>query len=383
MGKTYFDPWQNPTYPQDVGLTDDEIAAGARAASLQRAQSPGPLTCQIDGTWSLDDQFHHDPYSVCMDFRYRHVIGVNDPWTFWQLPDGPLLPPKSPIPPLPLGLLDWQVRAYAGTIPAGTEVPIIPPTKPGAPARVWARRIQANPGLSQQLDTNGVPMFDQLGNPIMVPNDPAMTGKFAGWNGWTFANAIVNDPSVLGVTAAAYATRITLVGSFKIDGLYMGTMDSAQWMLATVMHRFQFWTDQDNNYIPNDPNHANPNGQLSNSVIATVDDAGNFIPVVTEPLAVGFDGTNGLMISGYLDPGGNGVVGYYQSDDPTIANNMAAFADVASDPVTGLPISAGDTASNNDKINYQYQGFSSMAVLLVEGLYDPKQVPAGVVTSPT
>src|SRR6516225_6653228 len=102
MAKTYFDPWQNPTYPQDVGLTDDEVAAGARAASLARAQSPGPLACQIDGTWSVDDPFHHDPYQVCMDFRYRNVIGVNDPWTFWQLADGPLLPPKSPIPPMPL-----------------------------------------------------------------------------------------------------------------------------------------------------------------------------------------------------------------------------------------------------------------------------------------
>src|SRR5215467_814690 len=118
--KTYFDPWQNPTYPQDVGISEDEVARRARAASMARAQSPGPLTCQIDGTWSLDDPFHADPFRTCMDFRHLNVIGDDQPWTYWQLADGALIGPKIPIPPLPIGLLDWQVRAYAGKVPAGT-----------------------------------------------------------------------------------------------------------------------------------------------------------------------------------------------------------------------------------------------------------------------
>src|SRR5262245_56339076 len=109
MPKTYFAPYQNPTYPEDQDLTPAEMEQGARAASMARAQSPNPLTCQLEGVWSTDVPFHTHGFQECMDFRHRNVIGDDDPWTFWQNIDGPLIGPKPPPPSIPAGMTDWQV----------------------------------------------------------------------------------------------------------------------------------------------------------------------------------------------------------------------------------------------------------------------------------
>lgn len=351
-------------------MTPEEMESSARAASMARAQSPGPLTCQIDGTWSVDDPFHHDPYQACMDFRHRNVVGDDQPWTHWQLIDGPLIGPKPPIPPLPVGLRDWQIRVTAGTIPAGSAIPIIPPPLPGTLPRVWAVRTQVNTGT---YDTGNV---DVDGNPIMATNPPAMDGRQAGWNGWTFAILIYTDDIV--PTAAAFATRVTLVGSFTLDSLYMGTVDPNSPFAATNFHRFQFWVDADGYYIANDPNHTNPDGQLSNKVIASMDDMGNFIPVVTEPLGVGFDATNGWIISGYFTSDGNGIVG---SGSQGLNGSWYSYADQIFDEF-GNAFSQ-DSAANIDKNTYSYTYYASTAVLMIEGFYDPAQVPAGTPTSTT
>lgn len=346
-------------------MTPAEMETAARAASMARAQSPGLLTCQIDGTWSLDDPFHVDPYQICMNFRHQHVVGDDEPWTYWQLIDGPLVPAKGPIPPLPVGLKDWQIRASAGTIPPGSSIPIIPPPQPGA-TRVWALRVPA-------FDTGTV---DPKGNPILEVIPLTMDGVSSGWNGWTFA--VIVYPVL--PTIAAYATRITLVGAFTLDSLYMGTVDPNSPnipFVATNMHQFQFWVDANNNYIANDPGHMNPDGQISPKVIAIRDDAGNFIPIVTEPLPIGFDGTQGWIVSGFFDSGGNGIVG----TAATFTTNWVAYGDQTYD-LDGNAISNGDTAANIDKSAYTDAGLSSIAVLAVEGLYDLAQVPANVPTSP-
>src|SRR5215831_14332134 len=85
------DPHQNPLYPADKDLTEEEMYAQARTRSMARAQSPGELMCIIDDVSSLDqpvpvhDQVHG--YEELMDWRYNHVIDPQDPWTYWMLYD--------------------------------------------------------------------------------------------------------------------------------------------------------------------------------------------------------------------------------------------------------------------------------------------------------
>ena len=38
-------------------------------------------------------------------------------------------------------------------------------------------------------------------------------------------------------------------------------------------------------------------------------DTSDFIPVITDTLPLGLDGSRGLIVSGYIDPNGNGIVG--------------------------------------------------------------------------
>lgn len=121
MPKFLTAPFQNPSYPQDQDMTPEEMEAGARAASMARAQSPNPLTCLIEGVWSSTDQFHTHPFDECMAYRHDNVVGDNEPWTYWQLLDGPLIGPATPLP-LPVGLRDWVLRATCAT-PSLAEVP--------------------------------------------------------------------------------------------------------------------------------------------------------------------------------------------------------------------------------------------------------------------
>ena len=111
-------PFQNPLYPQDAGLTDDEFNAKARATSLMRAQSPGLLVCQIDETTSIDDPTHADDFATCMAFREANVIGDQEPWTYWELFDvwAAAQPPIVPVPE-PVPLAGWYPVARIN--PAG------------------------------------------------------------------------------------------------------------------------------------------------------------------------------------------------------------------------------------------------------------------------
>src|SRR5215475_14003229 len=124
MPKLLTAPFQNPSYPQDQDMTPDEMAEAARAASMARAQSPNPLTCVIEGVWSSVDQFHAHPFNECMDYRHNNVIADGAPWIYWQLLDGPLIGPATPIPDLPGGIRDWVSRARVE--PPKPLPPVIP-----------------------------------------------------------------------------------------------------------------------------------------------------------------------------------------------------------------------------------------------------------------
>jgi len=325
MARHFYDPWQGPTYPDDQDVTEAEKEALARAASMARAQSPGPLVCQIDGTWSIDDQFHADPFKVCMDFRRRMVVADNDPWTYWQTIDGPLMPPKQPTPPLPDGIMDWQVRAVAGDVPSGVVVPI-PPPQPGV-TRVWATIAQV------VTDATGMPQMD---------------GTEAGWNGWTFAVYI--DPSAIKPLTPAYALRLTLVGSFTLTSLLIAPADPGNTWLAlnATMYPLAF------------------GGEASGT--ATMDPiTGLFNPLVTDPLTVSIDPSSGLWIAGYFDAAGDGLVGS-RTTNPGWGSYYAE----------GNWPGWVDDNGNIDFSWYTYDTFeNAIVVLMVEGLFDPVQL-AGV-----
>jgi len=207
-----------------------------------------------------------------------------------------------------------------------------------------------------------------------------MSGITNGWQGYTFAQILASN--VFSITTPAYATRVTFLAACKFDSLYMGQIDPNLVNTATVFHQLQFWVDQDTfAYIANDPNHTATNGVVSGKVVASRDDQGNFIPVVSEPLAIGFDTTNGVIISGYLDPSGGGILAVEPESDPW--GFTAMFVDIQYDPITGALI-LNDTAANIDKSLYTFAPpAGSAAVVSIEGLYDPKQVPSGVPTSAT
>ena len=122
------DPHQNPLYPDDKDLTPDEMYAMARERSMVRAHSPGELRCVIDSTSTLDVPIAtHDTahgYQELMNYRHAHVIGDQDPWTYWLLYDqwaaaqAPVIPPPVPPSPLPTG---WHARAQVkGYTPGST-----------------------------------------------------------------------------------------------------------------------------------------------------------------------------------------------------------------------------------------------------------------------
>jgi hypothetical protein len=317
MPKAYYFPYQNPTYPENQDATTEEIERAARAASLARARSPNPLICALEGVWSIDDPLHAHPFRECMEYRHQHVVGDNEPWTYWQLLDAPLLPPKTPLPPLPVGLKDWQLRAIAGEIAVpGAPLPPVPPPKPGPdgePTRVWTVRAQVPP----------------------APTIAAPTAISTGWNGYSFTLWI--SPSVISPLDGGLATRLTLMGSFTLDALYIGTVDYSDPTGYTManMQRFTF------------------GGGTSWDGTATMDEFGQFIPLVTDPLEVPIDGSQSIVITGYFNAANDGVVG-------------SAFGEVGWE---GNWISGDNTA---DAYRGIYEGSfdGSLAVIILEGLYD-------------
>jgi hypothetical protein len=259
-----------------------------------------------------------------MAYRHANVVGDNEPWTYWQEIDGPLIPAKPPIPPLPTGLVDWQLRAVAGAenLPPGTSLPPVPPAQGGV-TRVWS--------VMTPISTGGI--------------SPAMDGLSSGWNGWTFALFI--EPASINPLLAPYALRLTLMGSFKIDGLYIGLPDPTNDFFAIKpMAQFTF------------------NG--SSTATATMNSDGSFNPLVTDELDVSLDPTSGFWISGYFDPAGDGNVATRSSD----LNWSFTYVegDDASDVDKTL---VGDETGNGW---YQFGGIGSLGILQLEGLFDPLQL---------
>jgi hypothetical protein len=319
VGKTYYSLWQNPTYPEDQGMSVPEMEAAARAASMARAQSPGPLTCVIDGTWSVDNPFHADDFATCMQYRHQNVVADGAPWTYWQLVDGPLIGPRPPVPPLPVGLLDWQLRTSAGYVPPGVQIPVIPPPPPGSLPRLWA--VRAGP----------------------VDTDRSMGVSFEG------CSIIINvASSVIWPLVAPFATRLTFIGSFTIEHCYIGTNLPGMGYFATTMHPVTF------------------NGG-NKGVTVSLDDSGNFIPTVSDDMPFGLDGTNSLWVTFFLDPNGDGILG------ETTQREWAFFFI----PAATLPTADIGSGNEFDLPGVTYvPSMGGAGLFSIEGLYDQSQLVA-------
>jgi hypothetical protein len=103
--------WQNPTYPEDSYFTSDQFNAAARADSMQRAQSPGPLLCKLETADSITHPEHIHTYSECMDYRAHQDIAPSDPWIYWELFDDYLSGLLPQVIPPPVGPRGWTPLA--------------------------------------------------------------------------------------------------------------------------------------------------------------------------------------------------------------------------------------------------------------------------------
>jgi hypothetical protein len=165
-----------------------------------------------------------------------------------------------------------------------------------------------------------------------------MDGKQDGWQGRTFVVRV--DPVAIYPLQGGWGTRIWLMGDFTLDSLYVGPVSGRGALYAAAMYQCTF------------------NGG-NKSVAVNMDNMNNFIPVMTDTLPIGLDGSRGLIVSGYIDPYGNGVVG----TQSLMSGWHSAYL-------------LGDDAANVDKSGSDYidttSQFNSAVVWTVEGYYtDP------------
>lgn len=104
-----------PYYPADAFKSESEIAALQRECSTYRALSPGDRVCALDNFLleHLDDPLGHlHPTDELMEYRYQHVIGPGEPWSYWLLYDEWLKYYTPPPPaPAPVPITGWQYLA--------------------------------------------------------------------------------------------------------------------------------------------------------------------------------------------------------------------------------------------------------------------------------
>jgi hypothetical protein len=170
-----------------------------------------------------------------------------------------------------------------------------------------------------------------------------MDGKQSGWAGRTFVVRI--DPTVIYPLFGGYGTRLYLIGSFTLDSLYIGPVSARDPFMASVFYQCTF------------------NGG-DESVIIQTDAQNNFIIGQTDSMPIGIDGSRGLLISGFLDPDGDGLVA-----------TQSAQLGWQSRYITG------DYAADLDKRTGYVDStaqFNAIAVNLVDGYYTPPSVQLGI-----
>jgi len=169
-----------------------------------------------------------------------------------------------------------------------------------------------------------------------------MDGSQNGWQGRTFVQRI--DPNGIYPIPGGYATRLWVMGDFILDSLYIGPVSARDPWIAAHLYQMTF------------------NSGLSKSAAPTTADDGSFVGVPTDPLTLGLDGSRGLIITGYIDPAGNGLVAT-QSRQLGFSSRYA-LSDLASDVDKRII----DASSPYTDTTAQY---NAVVVQMVEGYYSP------------
>lgn len=177
--------WQNPVYPDDRLLTEQEIAVRARSGSLHRAHSPGQRICKVDEVDSTVEPDHVHDFQTCMDWRHEHVVGDAEPWSHWLLYD------------------DWAQQ-------------YVPPTPPPTPPPITGWQIRA------RVNDRGIPF---------------MNGWGAGWIGYTFATLI--GPSHIAKIGPGMQTRVTVQADCRFAKMFIGPASSKPFV-ATSLFQLKF-----------------------------------------------------------------------------------------------------------------------------------------------
>lgn len=151
-----------------------EMEVMARQVSMARAQSPGERVCLIDEAFSLENPGHTHPFDECMNYRHDHVVGDDEPWTYWQLLDQVVTRYMASPPPPPPPPVDWNARARVN--PSGISV--MDGTSQGWQNFTWATMIGASkislgPGSQTRVKLQGLCQFQAIYiGPILAPDKP-------------------------------------------------------------------------------------------------------------------------------------------------------------------------------------------------------------------
>jgi hypothetical protein len=233
---------QNPVYPDDRFLTDDEVKAKSRAGTLLRAVSPGELICVID-QYDIpgakpgppgDPNSHLHPTPELIQWRHDHVVPDDDAWTYYLLYD------------------QWAQQFVAP-----------PPAPPPPPApHGWLPMVRTNPrGISY------------------------MNGWAQDFTQMTFANLI--GPSRALVTGFGPGTqwRITMTGQCTLAKCFVGPASGTLWKAASLQ-QVKFGG--------------------SNSVVIPYNTppAPDWV-VVSDPFPAPASAPNGIIVSGFVSGYGN------------------------------------------------------------------------------
>ena len=166
-----------------------------------------------------------------------------------------------------------------------------------------------------------------------------MDGYQAGWQGRTFVVRI--DATAGYPIPGGYATRISVVGDLTLDSLYVGPVSGRDPWIAAILYQLTF------------------NGG-NTSITLMRDDAGDFIIATSDAIPLGIDGSRGLLVSGYIDSTGNGIV-----------STQSVQLGWSSRYIGGDHAAEVDKRSGYTDTTEQY---NSIAVQLVAGNYTPQGI---------
>jgi hypothetical protein len=178
--------WQNPTYPEDSYLTEDQFNAEARTKSMQRAHSPAVLLCLLDEVDSINHPAHIHTFSECMNYRAQQDVSPKSPWTYWS---------------------EYDV------FPFGPPQVIMPPT---AAPHGWVPILRVDPqGISQ------------------------MTGWSWSWTGFSFVVQVGSSQILTAGFGPGTQTRVTIAAAAIFSSLYVGPATTTPFK-ASQLFRLSF-----------------------------------------------------------------------------------------------------------------------------------------------